>query len=260
MFFKASNIVGLYCIIFSTTTLWRVILAFPDLNNTVPNLHVTTVYSSYEKLKVPLNLSANDQISSIIVSKGSIFFRPFHNAANKFRSDWKTYITIPFVAAAVGWLTSFLAINMIFYPIDFFGIDIYRPNGSPIGLIGWQGIVPTKKVKMSEKLVDLVLTQLLSVKELFSKLDPWKLAVILGPEIPKLTESIASHMLPNARQRYSVEEVVGETNLGVRGRAIGIASKFNRRFLVNFAKDVQANAEDCLDVKKCVVNQMVADG
>eukprot|EP00588_Corethron_pennatum_P010490 CAMPEP_0194269714 /NCGR_PEP_ID=MMETSP0169-20130528/3830_1 /TAXON_ID=218684 /ORGANISM="Corethron pennatum, Strain L29A3" /LENGTH=364 /DNA_ID=CAMNT_0039011463 /DNA_START=577 /DNA_END=1672 /DNA_ORIENTATION=+ len=117
---------------------------------------------------------------------------------------------------------------------------------------------------MSEKLVDLVLSQLLSVRELFSRLDPRRIADLLGPEIPKLTNSIASDILPKIVRVGSDAAVGGATaseaaNLGVRGRALKIVSKFNRRFLIHFVKDVQENVEDCLNIKNCVVDQMITD-
>jgi hypothetical protein len=33
---------------------------------------------------------------------------------------------------------------MIFYPIDYCGLHLWRPALSPLGAFGWQGIVPTK--------------------------------------------------------------------------------------------------------------------
>ena len=36
------------------------------------------------------------------------------------------YLSIPIVSALVGWITNIVAINMMFYPIDFIGI---RPFG-----------------------------------------------------------------------------------------------------------------------------------
>ena len=70
------------------------------------------------------------------------------------------YLSIPITSAVVGWGTNVLAIKMTFYPLDFKGIPPY---------LGWQGIIPSKAVKMSTKSVDLWTSKLVSVKELFEQ-------------------------------------------------------------------------------------------
>jgi len=90
-------------------------------------------------------------------------------------------MTIPVVAAMVGYGTNWVGVKMIFYPIDFWGVDIKRWNEQPLGLFGWQGIVPCKTNKMSRRLVDIITTKLLSLKEAFGRLDATKLAELLEP-------------------------------------------------------------------------------
>mgnify|MGYP007000240031 len=45
------------------------------------------------------------------------------------------YLSIPVIAALIGWSTNWLAIKMTFYPLEFIG----KPP-----LLGWQGIIPSK--------------------------------------------------------------------------------------------------------------------
>ncbi len=61
-------------------------------------------------------------------------------AIHKFKSRPSAYLLIPVIAAFVGWFTNYLAVQMIFYPIQFRGIPIWRKKDIPLGLIGWQGI------------------------------------------------------------------------------------------------------------------------
>lgn len=63
---------------------------------------------------------------------------------------------IPVIAAIVGWFTNWLAVEMIFFPLEWRGLPILRWPGNPFGLFGWQGIVPTKAVEMSGRIYDLV--------------------------------------------------------------------------------------------------------
>ena len=65
-------------------------------------------------------------------------------ALTKFQARPGTYMLIPFVAALVGWFTNWLAVQMIFYPITYKGVPLYRKDEVPLGMFGWQGIVPCK--------------------------------------------------------------------------------------------------------------------
>ncbi|CAM9833323.1 unnamed protein product, partial [Discosporangium mesarthrocarpum] len=37
---------------------------------------------------------------------------------------------------------------MTFYPLEFWGVKIWHPKDQPMGLFGWQGIIPAKAAKM----------------------------------------------------------------------------------------------------------------
>ena len=54
----------------------------------------------------------------------------------KFQSNWMLYCTIPVVAGLLNWATNKLAVQMIFYPLNFWGIKIRTWPETPLGLIG----------------------------------------------------------------------------------------------------------------------------
>lgn len=62
-----------------------------------------------------------------------------NHGISTFMSNWKSYGLIPLVAGFVGWFTNYLAVQMIFYPIKWRGLPIYKVEGEPLGLLGWQG-------------------------------------------------------------------------------------------------------------------------
>lgn len=95
------------------------------------------------------------------------------------------YLSIPFVSALVGWITNVVAINMTFYPINYFGI---RP-------FGWQGIIPSKAKKMAETAVDLWTTKLLDIGVQFSKIKPEKVAEEMAPSIDLLSKQIIDEVM-----------------------------------------------------------------
>lgn len=93
-------------------------------------------------------------------------------------------MSIPAVAAFVGISTNWMGVKMLFYPIEYFGVDCYRPDRNcPYGFFGWQGVVPARTEKMASRLVDIVTKDLLSLKEAFSRIEPRILARLLSSPV-----------------------------------------------------------------------------
>jgi len=59
-------------------------------------------------------------------------------AYRRFCSNWWQYLTIPLFAGGVGWLTNKVAVDMIFYPVEFAGLKMRTWANQPLGLLGWQ--------------------------------------------------------------------------------------------------------------------------
>ncbi|KAL3934626.1 MAG: hypothetical protein SGBAC_009698 [Bacillariaceae sp.] len=76
-----------------------------------------------------------------------------------------------------------MGVKMLFYPIEYFGMDIVRWPNTPYGIFGWQGVVPTKTEPMAQRLVDIVTEKLLSLEEAFGRLDPDELGRLLLPAV-----------------------------------------------------------------------------
>lgn len=166
---------------------------------------------------------------------------------------------IPCIAAIVGWFTNWLAVQMIFYPINFRGIPLVIKDEVPLGLIGWQGIVPCKTRKMSETMVTMVTSQLLSVQEVFRRLEPHKLADLLAPEVPKLGQSIVDDILPKTSWGSALANLPKAIFVGLPPYTKDIIGKMNHNFLKDFAIAMQDHIDSLLNVRNCVVNQMLMD-
>jgi uncharacterized membrane protein YheB (UPF0754 family) len=167
-------------------------------------------------------------------------------AAAKFQSRPGTYMLIPIVAAGVGWLTNWLAVQMIFYPINYWGLPIYRRPDVPLGFLGWQGIVPCKTRKMTGSMVTIVTSQLLSVPEAFKRLDPGQVASLLAPEM-------------SATIRELISDAVPKWTAGLLRGADGVVQHFARHFLVDLTRGIQRNIDSVLSLQDCVVSQMLLD-
>jgi uncharacterized membrane protein YheB (UPF0754 family) len=68
--------------------------------------------------------------------------------------------TLPLIAAAIGWLTNFIAIKMLFHPRE--------PVN--LGLFTLQGLFPKRKNDIAEKLGEIVARDLISMDDLTSRL------------------------------------------------------------------------------------------
>ena len=125
---------------------------------------------------------------------------------------WK-YISMPVISAVVGYVTNVIAIRMMFHPLEFIGIK------EPI--LGWQGIVPRKCAKMAGIAVDTITSKLLDEEEIFSRLDPQRIADELEQPtlamVDEITEAVMRRhqpllweSLPGAIKRQIIRRVQGE--------------------------------------------------
>ena len=78
---------------------------------------------------------------------------------------------------------------MLFYPVDYHGLELKRWEKTPYGLFGWQGVVPTKTDLMAKRLVTIITEKLLSLDEAFDRLDPNQLSTLL---LPGIEDSVAA--------------------------------------------------------------------
>jgi hypothetical protein len=169
------------------------------------------------------------------------------------KEPWQI-LTIPLTSAAVGWITNKVAVDMIFFPLVWRGIPLRVFEGQPFGILGWQGIVPAKAGKMAERMVDMVTSQLLSVDEVFQRIDPGRMANLLAPEISRLARDLACDGLPHQLQ-WVPESVGAGLTASQTEQILGL----QHRMLKMIVRDVRANAGAVLDVKDMVVSKMLAD-
>jgi uncharacterized membrane protein YheB (UPF0754 family) len=172
-------------------------------------------------------------------------------AIDKFYSRPGPYLLVPLIAAAVGWFTNWLAVQMIFYPITFRGIRIYQRPEAPLGLIGWQGIIPCKTRIMSERTADMVTSQMLSVKEAFARLEPRRVAELLAPELQNVTTEVLRD-LSGLQWTSQLSEPLNKMT-----RPLFL--RLNGEFVEQLTRGMQENIDSIFNLKACVVNQMLQD-
>jgi uncharacterized membrane protein YheB (UPF0754 family) len=125
-----------------------------------------------------------------------------------FGANWLIYLSMPFVAAFVGWSTKIVALEMIYRPLEFKGI----------GPVGWQGIVPRRAGKVGSKTIELLTANLLKPQELLERIDAAEaveaLRVPLNQAIDEITRDLAEEIrpglwdsLPDAAKRAIQERI-----------------------------------------------------
>ena len=114
-------------------------------------------------------------------------------------------ITIPLFTGAIGYLTNWSGVWMLFYPVRFAGWRVpglakvaplmprrlQQIPGVLQGGVGWQGIIPSRAAKMGSIAVDKGIAKLGSPADFYQQLEP---------------EAIAEHILSTARE--DIREVV----------------------------------------------------
>src|SRR5207244_4286352 len=99
-------------------------------------------------------------------------------------------LTIPLFSAAIGYVTNWTGVWMLFNPVHFAGFRfpglraiaqvmprrIQQIPGIMVGGIGWQGIIPSRAAKMGSIMVDRGIAKLGKPGEFYDRIDPERLA------------------------------------------------------------------------------------
>jgi uncharacterized membrane protein YheB (UPF0754 family) len=163
-----------------------------------------------------------------------------------FAEHWPVYVSMPFIAAVIGYVTKRVAIEMMYAPVEFKGI-----KGT---FIGWQGVIPRNSQRMASIAMELLTTNLIKPKEIFARLDPERVAEELREPLLRAVEDTTRdlmaeyqpqlwEMLPGRAQRLLIEQVKDD------------APKVVQRLM----QEIAGNIEDVLDVKDMAVRNLVRD-
>ncbi len=155
------------------------------------------------------------------------------------------YLSIPVIAALIGWTTNWLAIKMTFYPLEFVG----KPP-----LLGWQGIIPSKARKMAAISVDATISKIGTVREIFQQIDPKVLATHIVHSVePRIEEYVDEMMLKEYPTFW--ENLPASARKMVYDRV----RKSTPQLVDNLVEDVSDNIEDLLDIKGMVIDRLASD-
>ena len=164
------------------------------------------------------------------------------------RPDHWAIVSIIPVTAFVTWVHVWMALQMVFYPINFWGVRI-----GPIP-IGWQGIVPRKAGRISGIITDNTLSKLGSLKEFLEAMEPEEMAEIIGEQMDTELESL-------------IDEVMLERNAilwenlpySIKRRIYAQAHQQLPSTLKRLVTELTMNVESLVDMRAMIVRQMEGD-
>ncbi len=159
-------------------------------------------------------------------------------------ADLVLLLLIPVISAFVGWFTNFLAVKMMFYPINFWGIKPF---------LGWQGLIPAKRQKMAEIQVDLVLGKLIKVTDIAKRLEPERIYQSIERRLKQVLRRIINDIMENSAPTLWASMPVQAKNL-VYARVELDAPKV----VTKMVNDFQENVVEILDIKELVVEHLIA--
>ncbi|MFL1465626.1 DUF445 domain-containing protein [Marinobacter sp. DUT-3] len=150
-------------------------------------------------------------------------------------------LSVPLMAAAVGWFTNWLAIQMSFYPVRFIGI----------GVIGWQGVIPRKAEKMAHICIDRTLQQFGDLNAVYRKLEPHRIVEQVVAQVnPRLDEYIDEVM-------YEIQPVLWDNlPLFLRNRIYEWAREQLPSRIESLVEDFGDDLNDLVDLKTLLSREL----
>jgi uncharacterized membrane protein YheB (UPF0754 family) len=103
--------------------------------------------------------------------------------------NWFIYLSMPLVAAIVGYTTKLVAVQMLYRPIEFVGV----------GPIGWQGVVPRRAGKTAALTIQMLTDKLLKPEEILDKLDAKEAVEALREPLTRTIDTMARDLAEQLR-------------------------------------------------------------
>ena len=160
-------------------------------------------------------------------------------------SHWYINVSIPIVAAIIGYVTKLVAIRMMFQPIEFVGVRPY---------LGWQGIVPRRAARMASIAVDTMTRDLISASDVVTKLDPALVAKELAEPMRRATEDITREVM--MQYQPGLWEAMPDP---MRRVMIGRVQAETPRMIASVLADIQRDVDAVFDLKEMVITNLVTD-
>jgi uncharacterized membrane protein YheB (UPF0754 family) len=159
---------------------------------------------------------------------------------------WYIDLSIPVVAAVIGYVTKLVAIRMMFEPLEFIGFN--KPY------LGWQGIVPRRAARMASIAVDTMTRELISAGEVVARLDPDVVAALLAEPMRQATEEVVAEIM--AEYQPGMWDVLPDA---VRSLIVARARAETPTMIREVLADIQNDVDAVFDLKGMVITNLLTD-
>jgi len=164
-------------------------------------------------------------------------------------ADLLKYASIPLVSTVFTYFHIWAALYMTFYPLQYRGC--WQIKGTNMGC-GWQGIVPSKAEVMAKKSVHLMTTKLLTVAEVFQRIDPGMVTEELDPVLHRTLEHIIHEVAMKEEP-----ELWASLPHAVKNELILKAREGAPPVIEAMMTDVKSNIGDVFDLTDMVVRTLM---
>lgn len=169
----------------------------------------------------------------------------FHRILEDVQANGWLYLSMPVIAALIGYLTKLVAIRMMFRPLEFIG----KPP-----LLGWQGIVPRRAATMASIACDLMMERLLRPEDVFDRLDAHRIAEEIRAPLIDAVDDITREVA--AEYQPGLWETLPE---GIKRRVIRRIQDEAPHMVEQIMADIKSNIHRVFDLKDMVVGALVRD-
>ncbi|WP_054056211.1 DUF445 domain-containing protein [Alloactinosynnema sp. L-07] len=153
---------------------------------------------------------------------------------------------MPFIAAAIGYVTKRVAIEMMFRPLTFVGV--WKPY------LGWQGVVPRGSARMIRISARLITTRLIDPREIADRLDADEVARrIQGPLLMTIEEIARDVMERYHPQLWEMLPVLAQ-DLIIKQVQAGAPVMVKK-----IMHEIQTDIGEVLDVEQVAVDALQRD-
>ncbi|OUS28757.1 hypothetical protein A9Q99_11195 [Gammaproteobacteria bacterium 45_16_T64] len=154
------------------------------------------------------------------------------------------FLLVPVFSGLIGFATNFIGIQMMFKPLEFFGL---KP------VFGWQGIIPARAKKFAALQMDQV-EKIIDVNEVLEKVNIDAIGDIMQPNLRQLIELVMVDLGARATEVYWEN-----TPSFIKKRLYGKVEKELPGIISRLVEDIKGNHETLLDTKEMVVSKLDED-
>jgi uncharacterized membrane protein YheB (UPF0754 family) len=195
------------------------------------------------------------------VTDAVVALQSWSEIRHDFSVNWLIYLSMPLVAAFVGWSTKIVALEMIYRPLEFRGV----------GPFGWQGIVPRRAGKVGSKTIELLTSNLLKPEELLDRIDAAEAVEVLRAPMLQAVDDISRDLaeqvrpglwdsLPEAGRKAIQDRVAAQAPRIVENMLNGMKADLSRYIDLQFlaVTTLVRNKEKLVKLMRGVTNDAMA--